>query len=116
MSNPYRYIDPDHTYTDPKTGVLRNLQNIIDPDTLLFVESAAVTKRLQQLYGNPIKIKEIDSLFEIHQYLFQDLYVWAGKKRVVEISKGSKQFFPTSHFDNAFRYIDQLIAGFKKTP
>ena len=38
------------------------------------------------------------------------------KKRTVEISKDGKQFFPTSHFDNAFRYIDQLIDEFKKIP
>jgi cell filamentation protein len=116
MSNSYKYIDPDFTYTDPKTGLLRNLQDITDPDVLLFVESGAVTKRLQELYENPIKIKGIDSLFEIHRHLFQDIYVWAGKKRTVEISKDGKQFFPTSHFDNAFRYIDQLIAEFKKIP
>ncbi len=116
MSNSYKYIDPDYTYTDPNTGLLRNLQNITDPDVLLFVESGAVTKRLQELYEKPIKIKGIDSLFEIHSHLFQDIYVWAGKKRIVEISKDGKQFFPTSHFDNAFRYIDQLIAEFKKIP
>jgi cell filamentation protein len=46
MSNSYKYIDPDFTYTDPKTGILRNLQDITDPDVLLFVESGAVTKRL----------------------------------------------------------------------
>lgn len=116
MSNSYKYIDPDFTYTDPKTGLLRNLQDITDPDVLLFVESGAVTKRLQELYEKPIKIKGIDTLFEIHRYLFQDIYVWAGKKRTVEISKDGKQFFPTSHFDNAFIYIDQLIAEFKKIP
>ena len=48
--------------------------------------------------------------------MFQDIYAWAGKKRIVEISKDGKQFFPTSHFDNAFRYIDLLIADFKKIP
>ncbi|MCL4278862.1 MAG: Fic family protein [Ignavibacteriaceae bacterium] len=116
MSNSYKYIDPDYTYTNPKTGILRNLQDIEDPDVLLFVESGAVTKRLQELDENPIKIKGIDSLFEIHRHLFQDIYVWAGKKRIVEISKDGKQFFPTSHFDNALRYIDQLIAEFKKIP
>ena len=47
---------------------------------------------------------------------FIDIYVWAGKKRRVEISKDGKQFFPTSHFENAFRYIDQLIAEFKQIP
>ena len=80
MSNSYKYIDPDFTYTDPKTGILRNLLNITDSNVLLFVESGAVTKRLQELYVNPIKIKGIESLFEIHRHLFQDIYVWAGKK------------------------------------
>jgi cell filamentation protein len=116
MSNSYKYIDPDFTYTDPNTGLLRNLQDITDPEVLLFVESSAVTKRLQELYENPIKIKGVDSLFEIHRHLFQDIYIWAGKKRTVEISKDGKQFFPTSHFDNAFKYIDQIITEFKKIP
>jgi cell filamentation protein len=116
MSNSYNYIDPDFTYTDPISGLLRNKQDITDPEVLLFVESGAVTKRLQELYENPIKIEGIDSLFEIHKHLFQDIYIWAGKKRNVEISKDGKQFFPTTHFDNAFRYIDQLIADFKKIP
>lgn len=116
MSNSYKYLDPDYTYTDPKTGLLKNIQNITEHEVLLFVESSAVTKRLQELYEQPIRIKGIDSLFEIHRHLFQDIYVWAGKKRIVEISKDGKQFFPTSHFDNAFRYIDQLITDYKKTP
>jgi len=105
MSDSYKYLDPDFTYTDPKTGLLRNLQDITDPDVLHFVESSAVTKRLQEFYETPIRIKGIDSLFEIHRHLFQDIYVWAGKKRTVEISKDGKQFFPTSHFDNALSYI-----------
>jgi cell filamentation protein len=116
MSNSYKYIDPDYTYTDQNTGLLRNLQDISDPEVLLFVESGAVTKRLQELDENPIKIKAIDSLLEIHKHLFQDIYAWAGKKRKVEINKDGKQFFPTTHFDNAFRYINQLIADFKKIP
>jgi cell filamentation protein len=116
MSNSYKYIDPDYTYTDPRTGLLRNLQDITDPEVLLFVESGVVIKRLQELYENPIKIKGIDSLFAIHKHLFQDIYTWAGKKRIVEISKDRKQFFPTSHFDNAIRYIDNLVTEFKKIP
>ncbi len=114
MSKSYDYIDPDYTYTDPKTGLLRNIQDITDSEVLLFVESSAVTKRLQELFENPIKVKGIESLFEIHRHLFQDIYVWAGKKRIVEIRKDGKQFFPTSHFDNAFRYIDQLTTEFKR--
>lgn len=75
MYNSYKYIDPDVTYTDPQTGLLRNLQDITDPDVLLFVESGAVTKRLQELYENPIKIKRIDSLFGIHKHIFQDFVI-----------------------------------------
>jgi cell filamentation protein len=45
--------------------------------------------------------------------LFQDVYSWAGEKRKVEISKAGKQFFPTTHFDNAFRFIDTLILDYK---
>jgi cell filamentation protein len=116
MSNSYKYIDAEYTYSDPTTGLLRNLHDITDPDVLLFVESGVVTKRLQELYENPIKIKGIESLFEIHRHLFQDIYGWAGKKRIVEISKDGKQFFPTTHFDNASRYIEQLIIEFKKIP
>lgn len=114
MSDSYKYIDLDYTYTDPKTGILRNIVEITDPDDLLFFESVTVAKRIQELYENPIKIKGTDSLLSIHRHLFQDVYSWAGKKRKVEISKAGKQFFPTTHFDNAFRFIDTLISEYKK--
>ena len=113
MPDSYKYIDLDYTYTDPETGVLRNLADISDPDVLLFFESGAVAKHIQELYENPIKIKGVDSLLSIHRQLFQDVYSWAGKRRKVEISKAGKQFFPTTHFDNAFRYIDTLISDYK---
>lgn len=116
MYDDYKYLDSEFTYIDPKTGILKNLAGITDPDDLLFYESVVVTKRIQELYENPIKIKGIETLFEIHKHLFQDIYVWAGEKRKVEISKKGKQFFPTTHFENAFRYIDTLISEFKKLP
>lgn len=114
MYKSYNYLDPDYTYIDKKTGILRNLADITDPDALLFFESGAVTKRIQELYENPIKIKNIKSLFAIHQHLFQDVYSWAGEKRNVEISKADKQFFPTIYFENAFQFIDSLISDYKK--
>jgi len=49
MRNNYEYIDPDYTYTDPKTGILRNLADITEHDGLLFFESLAVTKRVKEL-------------------------------------------------------------------
>jgi cell filamentation protein len=113
MRNNYEYVDPDYTYTDPKTGVLRNLAGITDPDELSFIESTAVTKRAKELEKNPLKIKDSLSLLAIHKHLFQDIYNWAGQKRTVEISKGGNQFFPLSHFDMAFSYIDKLIVEYR---
>jgi cell filamentation protein len=109
MSNEYKYVDGQFIYIDPKTGLLRNILGIEDEETLLFVESGAVTKRLQELYEQPIRIRGVVDLFSIHQHLFQDVYEWAGKKRVVEMSKDGKQFFPIENFDTALVYIDSLI-------
>ena len=114
MSNQYRYIDPDNSYTDAKTGVLKNLVNATDADTLLLIESGAVAKRIAELYKKPIKIKNAYTLLDIHKHLFQDIYPWAGKIRTVEISKGGKPFFFLRHFHNAFAFIDTLIAEYRK--
>jgi len=114
MKNDYHYIDPDHAYTDPKTGVLRNRENIDDAQLLLVFESMKVSIRLEELQENPIKIKNSSSLLDIHKHLFQDIYLWAGKVRTVEISKGGRPFFPLSHFRNAFMFIDSLIAEYRK--
>ncbi len=116
MSDSYKYVDPDYTYTDPKTGILRNLADIADQEVLLFVESGAVTKRIQELHEKPFRIKGTESLFAIHKHLFQDIYSWAGKKRIVEVSKDGKQFFPTAYFQNAYRFIDTLILDYKRIP
>jgi cell filamentation protein len=114
MPNAYEYLDPDYTYTDPETGVLRNLGNIADRNALEFAESAAHSKRLMELEIEPIKIKDSSALFAIHKHLFQDVYKWAGEKRTVEISKAGKQFFPLDHFDTALVYIDNLISDYQK--
>jgi cell filamentation protein len=114
MRNNYEYIDPDYTYTDPKTGVLRNLANITDPNDLLFFESAAVIKRAKELESQPIAVHNAETLLDIHRYLFQDVYHWAGQKRTVEISKQGKPFFLTAYFDKGFAYIDTLITDYRK--
>jgi cell filamentation protein len=113
MSDSYKYIDPDYTYIDPVSGLLNNLLNISDYEVLLFVESSAVSKRLQELFKNPINIKGTSSLLEIHHYLFQDIYAWAGKVRTVNISKDGKPFFDGERFSSAFQYIDSLIDEYR---
>ena len=113
MKNDYHYVDPDYAYSDPETGVLRNRENISDVRLLHVFESMKVSIRLEELQANPVKIKNISSLLDIHRYLFQDVYLWAGKIRTVEISKGGRPFFPLSHFRNAFAFIDTLIVEYR---
>ena len=114
MSKDYRYIDPDYVYTDPLTGVLRNLGGIVNNEALIFAETAATTKRVNELKEKRIHITDSDVLFSIHYHLFQDIYEWAGKRRTVEISKDGKQFFPLSHFENALKFIDNLMLEYKR--
>ena len=114
MKNNYQYVDPDYTYTDSATGLLRNKENIDNNQLLTVFESMKCTERLEELAKNPVKIKNSSSLLDIHRYLFQDVYEWSGKKRTVEISKQGKPFFITAYFDNGFAHIDTLIIEYRK--
>jgi cell filamentation protein len=87
MRDNYEYIDSDYIYTDPKNGVLRNLKNISDRNLLTIVESFEVSRRLVELSKKHIPIAGSETLLDIHKYIFQDIYQWAGEKRTVNISK-----------------------------
>jgi cell filamentation protein len=90
---------------------------VFSPHISAFYYSVALLCNAKKLKsGTKILIFRFNQKSLNHFYLFQDIYSWAGKKRMVEISKDGKQFFPTTHFDNAYKYIDSLIDEFKKTP
>jgi cell filamentation protein len=112
MENNYRYIDPENQYTHP-SGILHNLANIKDERILLAFESLKVSQRLEELFENPLKIKDSSALNKIHFQLFQDVYAWAGKVRTVNISKDGKPFFDGERFSSAFQYIDSLIEEYR---
>jgi len=112
MENNYQYVDPNFTYTNAN-GVLHNLAKIEDEKVLLAYESLKVTKRIEELFENPIKIKDTNSLLVIHHYLFQDVYEWAGKVRTVNISKNGKPFFNGERFYVAYQFIDTLITEYR---
>ena len=115
MENNYQYIDPDYKYTN-ENGVLHNLAKIEDEKILLAYESLKVSKRVEELFENPIKIKDSNSLLFIHHYLFQDVYEWAGKVRTVNISKNGKPFFNGERFFIAYQFIDSLITEYRSIP
>jgi cell filamentation protein len=115
MKAEYKYEDPDHIYTDPDTGILRNKLDIVDDKILQMTESIETGRRLEELEDNPIKIKAADTLLTIHGYIFQDLYDWAGKVRTVNISKQGKPFLPVTSFAEGFIYIDSLLAEYRSS-
>jgi cell filamentation protein len=109
MMQDYKYVDPDHLYTDPKTGVLINKLGIDDEQQLAAIEGFETGVRLFELKRKPIKIKTADTLLTIHGYIFQDLYDWAGKVRTVQISKQGNQFLPTDRFTEGFSELNRLL-------
>jgi cell filamentation protein len=113
MENNYHYLDPDLNYTN-KNGLLHNVANIQDEKILVVFESLKVTKRVEELLENPLKIKDSNTLLTIHHHLFQDVFAWAGKVRSVNMSKDGKPFFNGERFNIAFQYIDTLISDYRK--
>ncbi|MBR6838324.1 MAG: Fic family protein [Alphaproteobacteria bacterium] len=110
----YKYIDHENLYTDKISGGLLNKQIITDKNELIAFESLSVAARHEQLQMQPIKISNATDLLKIHKFLFQDVYNWAGKPRLVEISKGGRQFLPLHAFDKAFEYINTLLNDYAK--
>ena len=45
---------------------------------------------------------------EIHKYLFEDIYEFAGKLRTVNIAKGSFRFAPVIYLEAALSNIDKM--------
>ena len=71
---------------------LENKLGITDQVELARKEERLSKMRARELFEkgilNELTAGSIESLFEIHRYLFQDVYPFAGKIRTVNISKG----------------------------
>ena len=80
-------------YFWPGTNVLKNKLNIYDKEKLKKKETELSFYRQVELMENPIRGNfDIVHLQCIHQYLFQDIYDFAGKFRNVDIEKNACSF------------------------
>ncbi|MDD2435024.1 MAG: Fic family protein [Bacilli bacterium] len=80
-------------YCYPETDVLINSNNIRDAEVLSNVERMISTYKLSHLQVEPIKGNfDIDHYLKIHQYLFNDLYSFAGEIRTENMTKGVTPF------------------------
>ena len=46
--------------------------------------------------------------YEIHKYLFDDIYDFAGKIRTVNLSKGNFRFAPLMYLEAAIENVDKM--------
>ena len=80
----------DKIYCYPNSDVLINKLNIHDTEKLLEVERKLTMLRLMDLLEKPISGKfDLEHLRNIHKYIFQEIYPWAGKIRTVDIAKSN---------------------------
>lgn len=75
-------------------------------------EELASKKRAIELYDsgriNEFEVGTTKGLQQIHQFLFQDVFDFAGKIREVDLSKGDFRFAPVIYLSNALGEIDKM--------
>lgn len=92
--------------------VLKNGLNITDQVELNKQEEKISKGKAIKLYDsgkiNTVKVGTFAGLKQIHKYLFEDIYDFAGKMRDVNLSKGSFRFAPVMYLAQALKSIDKM--------
>jgi len=99
---------PDNCY--PKTTVLINKLNIRDEALLNEVEATLVSAKTA-LWDSTPRLSTFDFTHykAIHEFLFEDLFDWAGQTRSVNISKKGTRFCPYEDIESlAYRIFTRL--------
>ena len=50
----------------------------------------------------------LEALIQIHKYLFEDIYEFAGQLRTVNVSKGNFRFAPAVYLNEALKSIEKM--------
>jgi cell filamentation protein len=110
----YLYIDNNGKYTYPNTSILINNFGVQKSDIIDELEYEIIGMKLLELQIFPFRVKNTNDILTLHKHLFQDLYVWAGNYREVNISKSGKAFIAIQSFNTAQIYMDLLIQDYYK--
>lgn len=93
----------------PGTTCLVNKLGIQDELALAETEAAVVLGKASLLDQQPIPgVFDFDHYKRIHQFLFCDLYDWAGQIRTINLSKKGTAFVPTAEIESC------AVACFKR--
>lgn len=92
---------------------LKNKLGITDSAELARQEEKISKKKAVDLfesgYLDKLESGTFKALCEIHRYLFQDIYDFAGKIRDVNIAKGNFRFAPVMYLEAALENIDKML-------
>ena len=90
----------------------KNKLEIKDISKLAREEEKVTKKRALEIFDKKIienfEVGTFKGLQEIHKYLFQDIYYFAGKIRDENISKGNFRFAPVMYLKEALKNIDKM--------
>ena len=89
------YTTVQSLYCYPDSNVLKNKLNIRNREELKQAEEEITALKQYMLMESPIKGRFTKTqLMNIHRFLFEDIYPFAGHIRREQISKGDTMFFP----------------------
>lgn len=92
--------------------VLENKLNITDQPELAREEEKISKLRAKEMFEtgflNKLNPGTFEALKEIHKYLFEEIYEFAGELRKVNIAKGNFRFIPLSYLEEAIKNIEKM--------
>lgn len=92
--------------------VLQNKLNITNQVELSRIEEKISKEKAKKLFDsgdiNKIEVGTFKGLSQIHKYLFEDIYDFAGKVRDMNISKNNFRFAPLMYLDISLKHIENM--------
>ena len=94
---------------------LENKLGITDSAELAHEEERISKKKAVELYDkgllDGLEAGKFSALSFIHKYMFDEIYVFAGEVRDVNIAKGSFRFAPVMYLDGALEHVSNMPQG-----
>ena len=95
--------------------ILDNKLGITNQIELARAEEKISKQKAKQLFDsgdiNKVEIGTFKGLSFIHNYLFEEIYEFAGKIRTVNISKDDFRFAPLMYLEASLKHIDSMAQG-----
>ena len=91
---------------------LENKLGLTNSAKLALAEEKITKQKALHLFSsgflNTLPAGTFETLAAIHQYLFEDVYAFAGKMRTINIAKGSFRFVPALYLPQALNSISKM--------